>query len=620
MTQPPTLTVHDLALTSLNAPGEDGSTRLYPVMAVWADLSPITERGVQADSVPHGFPVLHIVDSRIDLADPSQMGLLIGHAEPVEGDLDGSTTVEVVPEHLWELTLPTTWVGLATALSQSDLNARVVLLDGLAPPDPARAIVAVWQPGFMLLPQPGGVSETLAAAMARQWIGPAHIHTLLDADRDDGLDHPDRMRDELWSIVAGVAMGSAAAGNRLIAFAGFVEQCLSSQDEDEAALAQRVIDRLGMFDVGQLLSIVREPATGEYLWPEPMQALGETAIADGVFARLEADFLNATSSRDPSNETTAAGAFDVSRPDTDYGEDADETDPDDALRVPDLLTSHSAHDVVRACTLMVAAVAVRLSDAENAQHPGEQWLTPAFLTGTWLGNSTPPWWTLVATHSMLMQYDTAILIDLLNANPHAPDEPAAAQSTLARRFMHTLVKCMADLNLHAESAADTFKDLDMVVGDVEDLIYVAEELLGAAHAVAEDPAEDDCPSCVAVEHLIARTTDQARLVRTIAALFPLLADLSASGLVVGEGDWLEQRSEWSMRWLVAMVDSELPYNEEEVFLDADLAAHLDHVDVDHLVESMTALQDGADDSVEVETDQVVDDHGPSGPDDDRSRF
>lgn len=503
------LTVHEVALTTINVPTDDGALCLYPVIGVWADLLPVRDSGAVVETgSDRVLPVLVVTDSVLDATDPSQMTVLISQV-PVEAaaadDLDPDAEVSSFGPH-WSLRLPTSWVGMALVVTGTPLQMRVLLVDGAPPLEPQTHVLTLEEVTAVVIPTVSGVAATLSPVMGPEWSAPvpisiAHVH------QPSG---PNLMRDQLWSLVAGMALGQERAWNRLLSFVEVAARMEHAADTSEQVRLAAITEAADWLSESCQLVPLPRTEDGQVRWPAPLVPLVEKFVEC-----LDVDAFDALDRGVP---------FAVAAPE------------------------HGIATALVALSVLVAAKADGATDPTLTIDADFTRFTPAYLLGVWLDEDTDaPWWASRATHHLLLHHDTEVLVNLLSC---APEESQYGHGPMAVRLLHVLTEALAALDLDAETFAQKVTALDVVPPGVSDILHVCRRLLTTCAEVVNADA-DECPGCVAVEELVEGIEDQQRLLRAAVGTLPVLADLTADldGLVVGEPDWLTHRENFLMHWL-----------------------------------------------------------------------
>lgn len=517
--QPPRLHVHKTALTSTTFVNDDGVTTVVPAVGVWADLGPLRAAGLRVNTFEDGmFPVMMIVSSSFHEF-PLTLDLLIAEVKD-EPEPDGLNVSVGEP---WLITVPTSWVGLVTALEATPLNAKMILVDGVPPVSPESTSLTVDHGGIVLIPTEGGVSATLRQAMAPQWTRPMGDQVTPDVV----VDPISFLRNEFWSLSSGIAMGHEHALNKMFAFAEWL--AVSAQ----ASGPQVTLDGVGEVDVASVDAFAEiadrvalrswhdyecrgEDETAK--WPGPMAVLSERLEAPGPV------FMDAVKAWD--------------EPGVEF---------DDVARV------FSVRDAVLSLAVAAARRAVVTAETERGCGVPDA-STSTYVLGVWAdADADVPSWAIRATADMLMHHDTSVLLDLLNCNPDNDGNP---HGVLATSYLHMLTAALGSEGMMPAEVVASVRGNDVVPANVEDLAYVANTLTSKMFEVVEDSDSDVCPACAAVEHLVESAQDQARLLVAATALLPVLADVHAAerGESVGDEHWLMHRQEFLAGWLASASD------------------------------------------------------------------
>lgn len=512
------LFVHQAALTSLDVAHRDEDVSLVPVLGVWADLSPMLAAGT-IDEVRENermMPVLVITDSVLDPTNPAIVNLVVSAARNAPADLpdraadsgtDDGVTVTAFGPH-WSVRVPTSWVGLLTAIMGTPVQVRMVLIDGMPPAVPEHAVVTLPQCAAIILPTPAGVHDTLTEAMGAEWASPVatvsdhHLH---------GAPPPNVMREQLWAITSGIALGQEHALNRAETFAQWVAVLAAGDAEDRAKHDALVEAAAWAYESAMCEAVPRAP-DGSVAWPPTMTPL---------VAKVA--------------ELTDETAF---------------TSYEDGLFFEDAVDVFGMESALMALCVNLAAKAAWV--AAEPSDPGSMStaLSSSYLLGMWMDPaSDDPWWATRATHALLLHHDTEVLVDLLTCNPSdvSRNEP---HGPLTFRYLHVVTEALASLDLDPSGLVGLLGRLDVIPPRFNDMVHVATRLLGACTEEV-GPGDEQCPGCVAVNVLVAETSDQQRLIAAAAGLLPLLADLDAqqAALPVGDEEWRDHRAAFLMHWL-----------------------------------------------------------------------
>lgn len=503
------LYVHQVALTTINVPDSgDGSPSLFPVVGVWADLSPMQASGFSlAHDADRTLPVVVITDSVLDATNPAVMNIVVAQAHDGPGLHDDDDQMAVAPfgPH-WSLRVPTTWVAMATVVMGTPLQMRMVLIDGPPPLTPEHHILTLADAGPVVVPSMGGVQTTLTQVMGAEWSVPIPVHV----EHSHAAPEINLMRDQLWATIAGVALGQTRALNKVESFAEWVAT-LNSGDAEEQAKYDSAMQAAEWIAESSLSEPLPRDSNGHVVWPAAMASL-----VDKIESSID--------------ETTL-------------------TSLDEGLAFEDAV---EAFGLKSAMTALCVTAAVKANTATTSGHatPADEKLTPAYLLGMWLDEqSDDPWWATRATHHLLLHHDTDVLVNLLSCNPGS-DSLAQGHGPLTMRLFHVVTEALSSLGLSPDQFAEHVRGLDLTPAGFDDTVYVSTRLLAVCAEEAHTD-NDQCPGCVAVESIVSETSDQYRLVQAAVGALPVLADLSAqlNGLQVGDEDWKSHREGFLMHWM-----------------------------------------------------------------------
>ena len=508
------LRVHRVALSSIEVPGETGTpSQLYPVIGVWADLSPLDAAGVPpCDPSDTHLPVLAVVAAIPDPSNPTMVDVIVSPMGNVHhGDLQGDSAED--PQ--WLLRVPATCVGLTTVLSESVLQVRMVLIDGLSPEFPEQDAVTFAQARAVIFPDPVVTSGALQHVMGQQWLRPVEIAPTLGP-----LTAPtaDLMRDMVWTLAAGIALSQERTWNRAVTFCAWAGQFAETDPENPrrrlAVSAQSLLTRsegTSWFT-----------PEGQMSYPGPMAPL-IGAIEDRVNPLAYAAIARRMRFED----------------------------------IVELVGFSSALLAVIASAAAAALRAVEFPDGSFDDHrPGEDERSASYLLAQWLGDpGAEPWWATRATTSLLLHHDTEILIDLLtpvswasatNGVPVAGADDEAAPPLLFR-WLHVLTEALVVSELSPAELVAALKRMDVVLPCLPDVEMVAVSLL-TAHTTTH---AQECRECAAVHEVLATSPDLSRTIRAAVGALPVLADVQAitNGHAVGGEQWSVQRNQYVAHWL-----------------------------------------------------------------------
>lgn len=514
---PPRLHVHQVSLSSINAPQDDEALRLFPVVTVWANLAPLRSAGVEWSEDSPRIQVLFVVDAVLDARNPGVTNIVVAEANRhihEDNTEDGEGVIVVIgdeasrdPEALaWEMRVPTAWLGCAMAMSYTPLRMRMVIVDGPPPFEPENHVIPVEKVAFTVVPVQETCGAELAQVMDPEWADPQTlgeenaVHTVI----------PDRMlmRDMLWACMSGMALGQERAFHAAVTLAQHAEVAASSEDETTHAHFHDLLEAVSLLTDsvgGRNLLEDLHSSTG---WPAPMSDLMPL-----VREHVDLDVFSAVDRGVPLDEL-----FD---------------------RPEGIGAAMLALSVLGALSASVTVAGV----IDRSQFP----MSVSYLTGTWLDDEGyEPWWAMRACMPALLHHDTEVLTDLLGSNPYG--HPAEGDhGHLARRWLHVTTEALMDQELTADKLCEEARRSDVQPPGFDDVLFVARRLL--ENAMETD--SDECFGCYASASMIDEVSDQTRLLRSAAKVLPMLADLSAQrhDLAVGETEWLQHRQEFLMRWL-----------------------------------------------------------------------
>lgn len=542
------LVVHKVALASLrHQPDPDVEPVLHPTVAVWADLSPLVEQGVE---IEHGGRVvvgLRTIDA-FATPDPARIGLVVSPAltaeeierglsagdddsgdedpdaeDAADEDSDGEGTAAadtadedaadedapltiasiLDPYHpRFHLILPTSTVALAMTLSSMPFAFRLLLLDGAPPAEPEFAVLDIAQVSALVLVAEQSVHDALEGRVPDLLRHPLAYDSDEDAE-DDPATTEDSMRALLWSTLAGIALGQPTAFRRLVGFGEWMHELADREDPDTERLGA-VLNNATTVQMLSMDAVTEEDAAVDLTaLPGPMAAL-QAQVAATVSANAVSDLI-------------------------------------DGVPFPNAVEQYGFAAALPALGALVAARAQAVA-AEYADGTTVSW-----LLATWLdGIHEYPLWTLPSCAPALMYHDTRVFADLLAAQP---DGPVEEHGPLLTRFMHALAEAILMMDLDEAALDGALRGLDVAQGNIGDLATLAIRMQwdGLAAAQADNGV---CPACAAIEGVL-ETWEPRTLVPLVAALLPCLADVDAadSGLAVGDAAWVDYRTAFLRNWL-----------------------------------------------------------------------
>lgn len=524
------LTVHRVALTSMAFPRTEGEPTLFPVVAVWADLTPLLDAGLVLANDGISVPGLRTIDA-FRLPDRARIGLVLSPKataaeladadldEDLDEDLDGLapdsasdpaedeqplTVAEVLDPFYprFNLILPTTTVALVTALSSMPVGFRLVLLHGEPPASPESLVLGVPDVAACVLL----AEETTFAALEGQVpdLLAAPLPYEIESDDEDELTVHDSMRALVWSTIAGTALGEQVSYRRLLGFGQWAHDLATRPEIDTERLAG-VLNNAATIQMLSMDAVVEEDATVDLtVLPAAMAALQASITAD----------------------VSAAALNDLAQ----------------GLPFPDVAQAYGLHQTLPALGVLVAARAHAVV-AEQANG-----VTVSWLVATWLdGESEYPLWTFPSCAPALAHHDVAVIGDLLATQPQG--FAAEEHGPLLGRYLHMLAEAVGLMDMDEATLESGLRGLDVTPQNLPDLIALATTMMWDGYAAAER-ADGTCPACAAIEGVMGGWEPQ-RLARAAATLLPCLADLDAAdqGHPVGDEAWVAYRTEFLRDWL-----------------------------------------------------------------------
>jgi hypothetical protein len=501
------LTVHAVSTTALNV-DTGGGPSLYPVIGVWADLSPLREAGVEFNSGrPNSLPVLVITDSVLNSTNPALMTVVLARADDGNvAEADDPFAMHAFGPH-WSAQVPTAWVSMATVVMGTSIQMRMILIDGAPPVDPSAHLLATDDDAFVILPTPGAVRDSLSKAMGSEWSVPLGDDRSADPDSDANV-----MRDMVWSNVAGIALGQDRAWNRTLNFAETAEGFADGNEADQQNLEATLEALSWALEASHSLPLPRDE-DDEVAWPAPLRGLGQ---------RFE-----------------------------------DATDPvvvdglDQGVPVGSAVSSWGTQAVLIAGAQVLAARALRepeplrVADAdgprEENSHRYEPQRSTSHTLALWFDEECDlPVWATRATHHLLVGHDSEVLVDFLVGDP---DEALCGHGEYTLRTFHALAQALETLDLDVSGFAGRVERLAFTPPHLSDIVFACDAVL---EAQARAAASGECVGCAGVEALLEVPMEANRAVGAVVAALPFVADLSADlhGLEVGDDEWVTYREEF----------------------------------------------------------------------------
>jgi hypothetical protein len=529
------LDVYRVALTSVAVPTEDGAANptgqsaLLSTLAVWADLTPLVDQGLEIGmSGDQALPGLRALDAFL-LPDRARMGLVLtplrdtdDSDDPYRADYvtdedagddggDGQpelTLAEVLDPHFprFNIILPTTAVALAVAMSTVPAGFRISLINDVPPTDPEFAVLTPEDLAAFLLVDfritDDALTDVVPPALQYPipYPAPPRAHTATPQDSMQAL---------LWSLFSGVALGQRHALQKAIDF-GEWATALAAMDEPDHERITAILDNALSAQMLSMDAIAEEDVTVDPTHlPAPMSALN--AHITGHLFQVALQPLA------------------------------------DGTPFATVAAEHGLHNALPALAVLVAARA-HVAVEEYADGTTTTWLIGLWLDGT----TDQPVWTLPSCSILLARHDLDVPADLLisqGEDVHA-DEP----SPLLNRYLHALVGALDELDLDPDLVEAGLRGLDVLPVNVEDVVELARSLRGTAQAIIDTP--DTCRGCEATTP-ITRVWPMNRLARAAAALLPCLADLDAQegGHEIGDQHWTAHRRTFLNHWLNTAADN-----------------------------------------------------------------
>lgn len=499
------LRVHRVALASMVSATDDAPDRLLPVLAIWVDTAPLDAAGVGLpEPEAQRLPVLTVLHAHHEGDRAATIALVVAPLGSEPATFAGSGAGAG-----WLLRLPATHLGLVTALAQTELAVRMVLVSGPVPTDPEAAPIEFDQARAVIWPDESVVAGALRDHLPDEWVPAlAPVPRLLDVGEAVEQTAPMHLiRDQLWAAVAGLAQGHSHALGRTVSLAAWA-------DSDEASSGNRT-HRSEMVEVAQRLL---------------------THSAADIWA-----------SHDPHHfpATMTALVDDITE------------------RVPDLAWSAIARGLEfdELCELLdfqPALLAVCVAAAASAQGSVEHEVFPepasaSHLLATWVDENTrpeydghtdvQPWWASRATQYLLLHHDNGVLVDLLTLPGEDHDV-----SVLGWRWLHVLVEALAASEMTSAEFSAALPHLDILVPGLFEIEDLCTRLMDA-HAFL--PRDEKCPACTVLEVVLPYFPDTDTLISSAVGALPVLADLQAEldHQDVGSEEWRIQRSQYLSHWL-----------------------------------------------------------------------
>ena len=534
------LMVHRVALTQVNVPSTS-PVNLYPVVGVWGDLTPLVN-ALGSPQSDDSLPVVLVTDVVLDAANPALCTLLLSQARtvnPADMDTDGVLpSVVDGPDgpalpvgETWTLQIPTAWLGMVHAVSDTPLQLRILLFDGFPPAYPETCMHQLTDATAVVLTTMKGVHEVLSTVMQPEWVHPMHVHR--QSDDGDGLASSNTGRDLLWVTVAGLALGQDHAVNKALALADTVDHATRSPVPDAPSGPGVGVD-----------------VASQFVWVE------DTELVPGLEVLVEVCEWALESSdayelpRDEAGKVVWPTQLEPYRDKIDTTLNLATVDAfEEGHTFEDVMNVYGARDALFAFMMVLAGRALEAVKEPDIIEDGFRYTT-SYLLGVWLDEDTEtPWWATRATENLLMYHDTLVLKNLLDAAP-IMDGEMAGQSVMMFRLLHVVTEALASLSITEDTFTRMANELDVKPSRFNDIMYVSSALMShAGHAVMSE--RDECPGCYAVEQMVLETTDQKRLRATAAEMLPMLADVAASveNTVVGDPAWVQFRDLFLTQWL-----------------------------------------------------------------------
>lgn len=491
------LTVFHAGIVLLESDGRHMSAHTTPALAVWADLEPLRAAGVPLAAAGTPFATLVAHQTGIGIPDGEPTQILVDFGLSKGSTADGGSLLASP----FRLVLPTSLMMLLSRLA-SDRGIPVLLLDG---PAPAGAAMTVTQP------------DDAAVALIMDQGLLTNLLTTLSARFNSAAPSPDidtQVREDLWRVLGGVALGQNYAWRGMSDIGVAVEHIMSGQHPDPGASTF----------VAHLIRAIEAYLT--------RSAGNDPGLRQGTSSSASVSLLPVPGDRELNESVDLFAVADLER----------------NIPFRGVLDEYGARRAVTSAIAVIASRAVAAAAQGWSGEPAGLYTLTNVLTG-WGGDLTiPPRWSLTANHRLLGLRDTALLNNFYALTPTwQRNEPTSGKWAAGFiRFLHVLTQALHTTQFPT-GIADAVTALDVQPDDPNTVIDLANQL----HNSPAGRQQTVCPACVVEQQHMQSGDDPNHLIATATALLACLGDINAAtaGLVVGEPAWVEFRDHWYRNWL-----------------------------------------------------------------------